>query len=321
MLIGLWKKLSYGLKRHIGALGVFLIALGAALVVYAHVFPSHPYADLFSHFGTAIFSGGVFSVLFKGLQAAGIFKDELAKVLYFDVDYLTNNENLEDFWRSATKALHKNPFPDLEGQISDAISEIYLPANHEYYLEGLRRIQNIDWYDRSNSLIQARVTITGLIVPSTKKRKITFTARVTTTIIDNLQCEPFSLNELRIGEQDFSHINPSQKVENGQRKYRLSQQISIREKVEYTLEYVYIQSLKADNVLNYVSDRYINDLTVDIHYPAESLRVVFNAYGTTRPFQDIITKPPSGTIRKRHRDLLFPNQGFILVISEESKPI
>jgi len=116
-----------------------LIALGLLIVGVLVLAIGLAYnSEFLKEIGKATFTGGVFSAFFKGLQASGIFKEELAKVVYFN-DYLGRRKDIIEIWERVTKELHGNAFPQLDDKIANTVRKIYLPTNWQYYYEGMKR--------------------------------------------------------------------------------------------------------------------------------------------------------------------------------------
>lgn len=293
-----------------GLIAVVLILLGFIVLGIGTLYDN----EFLKEIGKAIFVSGVFSAFFKGLQAADIFKDDLAKVIYFDEEYLSHRNDIKCIWHKVTKTLHKNSFPTLNDKISNTVIEKYLPTNFEYYYRDMKRHIQIEWYDKSKKLAKITTRIEADIMPNANLNKITDCGGYSGKYIElGNNDKQFKLEYFKINNNEYPNVTLEEKgPEKGEYSCRFKAEIpSSGAAIKFDSEHFVIQNLEQDPLLRFRSKSYIDKLLVDIRHEND-IKLSFYGSGTPNEFTNT-GLPEANRIRKSYNeDLLFTNQGYII---------
>ncbi len=91
---------------------------------------------LIEKIGFIALTSGVFAGVLKSIQFTGLFKDELQKVISGS-DFLNNRKDLPELWKTVSKTLSSQKFPEISDLLEDRILETYFPTNINHYNEDL----------------------------------------------------------------------------------------------------------------------------------------------------------------------------------------
>lgn len=276
--------------------------------------------EFLKEIGKATFAAGVFSAFFKALQATGIFREELSKVIYFDEQYLNHRDDIKDIWYNVTKTLHKNAFPSLNNKISNTVIEKYLPTNFEYYYHDMMRHISIEWYDKPKMLAKITTRVEADIMPKASLSKITDNGGYMGKYIDlGNNDKQFSLEHFKAGSIDYlNKIEMDEKIpkKHGEEDYSCRYKVDIPSSglpIKFDCEHFVIQNLEEDPLLRFRAKSYIDKLRVDIKYQND-IKLSFYGSGTPNEFKDAGLKEANRIRKSYSDDLLFSNQGYIIEV-------
>lgn len=129
------------------------VLLGFVFMLVGHILSGHGFVNeagtllpqaiarlptAFKSIGATILGGGIFAAVLKSFQFTGIFREELAKVM-FSRDYLEmqGKSYLEATWTRVSQAMFTHKFPGINRLIESSILRTYFPNDHNYYYEGI----------------------------------------------------------------------------------------------------------------------------------------------------------------------------------------
>jgi len=142
-------------------IGVSLFALSYVPGVGAKV------SDALRSIGGIILAGGTFSAIVKGIQYAGVFQDELARVI-FSEHGLRRRADLNEIWLTATNLLHPDPFPQIRDRVRSWVIERIFQNQGDHYFEDAVHTYMISFensMDKRRNIVTIEHHFQALIVP------------------------------------------------------------------------------------------------------------------------------------------------------------
>lgn len=281
------------------------------------------YCILMKSLAVAIFSGGVWASITKSQFMRNVFSDEMRKVIY-SKEHLSNRSDIKDLWGRVTVAMYKSKFPDIHEKISNKISEIYLPGDHEYYNDELNYEIDISWVDpndANNDYIKIVESERSVIKQSEKTDSFAIDFRVGIDI-DKVEEEAsptktsYKFKSMYINgapidtKKGFSETREDDIL---RIRYSSPSNISGAKRYEISKHEEKTYSIYANPYKVFRSKMITENFEVTITYP-ENLKVDFLEVGTAI-FKDVPCNQRQGMkiIRKKSPEILLSRQGFCLV--------
>jgi hypothetical protein len=256
---------------------------------------------------------GVFAVFLKILQFNGIFKEELTKVIY-SPEHLAQRKDVEELWNNASDLISGNPFPHLRKKIYDVVRDDFLKVSSDYLYENIHRDIHIGWHDKDKGIIVVKTTIEGFIHnnldnPTDFQRKHTLEKLDGISLPNN---RGLDLGELKF---DDNVVKVTEKVVDltDRTRYELKVEMPKKQNFKYEETYTTYQDINKDPVIAYIGARCINNLSISVSYNESDLKISFSPIGTPKFKKFGITN--KGTLKRKHNDLIFAKQGYMLTIS------
>jgi len=300
-------------REHIAFIAVLIIIAGFFLITAGLLIDTnynYPLtAQVFIKTGIAVFGAGVFSVFFKALQASGVFREELAKIVFFDSVHLNSRGDIEDIWRNTTRALHRNAFPDIDEKITEAVRDVYLPVNRDYCYQTAIRDHRLEWLDAQRpNLVRVVLKIKAELVPRRNVGKVNFRIVYRARRIEGVDNQ-FQTTNLKVDGKEIK-LSAVRTAADNPDQVNLKFEVSLKasECVPISMEQTYIVDVYTEHDY-FQAISYVDGLDVFVRYPADSMRVIFNGVGAE--FDDIVEERP-GLLSKRAKTLLFAQQGYVM---------
>lgn len=257
---------------------------------------------------------GVFAVFLKILQFNGIFKEELTKVLY-SPEHLSQRKDINELWDNASDLISGKPFPHLRNKIYDVVRDDFLKVSSDYLYENIHRDINIKWHNKAKGILVVTTNMEGYIHnnlnnPTDFQRKHTLDDLNGINDLPNNRA--LHLNELKF-DNEIIEVTENVVKLSGATRYELKAKMPKKENFIYEETYTTYQDINKDPVITYIGARCINNLSVSVAYDENDLQISFSKIGTPKfePF-GITSK---GALKRKHNDLIFAKQGYMLVIS------
>lgn len=301
-------------KAHIAGFAVLLTVIGAGLIIIAGFYEGW-IAAASEKIGVAILTGGIFSVFFKAIQASGIFKDELAEIVFFDETYLRARSDIEIIWGNVTRALYKNPFPRIETKIGNVIKDLYLPSEEEFYYLKLRKEYALNWHDKERGLITIDIHTSGTISQKQGLENIKLKLGYQTNPIEDLDIDQCSISEVVVNNENIFNAGQFQALNqegSDEVLWIYESSVSIDRPTEIVVKKTIVQDINAGNKHEFKAKTYVEELEVEIVYPQDSIEVEFEGHGLSfKPYG--IGR--DGVIKRVCKDLIFGHQGYKLTFN------
>lgn len=272
--------------------------------------------------GTAILVGGVFGSVLRSFQFMGVFKEALSDII-FEEGFLEIRRDLVPLWRKLSTAIYKKKFPELSSQIHDAVITGYLPVTKDFYYKNYDRVCSVSWKDHDASIVEVAEEVQLDIVPAQPEREISYFFRRNQPKGDvHMQAEHI-IKELNIDGKNYTEVcnQESKKGQQSTEELHTTYEVKLKGKDKYRVVRKTTSSypLSVDPCIKVSTDQFLLGAKIRVYCPPPDLKVSFVSSGTLHEFNDCL---PSGRPNDRardldfeYKDLIFPRQGFILLLS------
>lgn len=275
----------------------------------------------------AIFGAGVFAVLLKSNQFSELFKDQITKVIYTPGKYQSESDLLLN-WKRLSEALLSKVLQVEEDLPIDFIRNTYFNHALEYHFEDYVIDYTLKWKDPARGIVELKSRATAKIIPSKNcvNPKFKFFYKVNDTVDGSIKVERF-----KIGDIDYYQQIGDPKTENDKKKTEEIVDLVRGVPVELDRIIISTQSQRNENFIKGKLIRYVKGFTVKFTYEtnndypdANIIRPRFEAEGFNNEigasFQEDVIGNDKVTYEWRHKSLLLPNQGYIILLYEDGSP-
>lgn len=348
-------------------LPVWMALLGLALIVISAMKPwgwPDNYFKVLDSIGSAVLVGGVFGVLLKSLQYAGVFKTELCRIIYgkdesnnsndlvttfrkelssmiygadgtvdradvitalsegvrgivYENQALQQRKDLRDLWETITVAVYKTKYPEISEDIARKVTKEYFPSGDTFY------------YDRFEESISLTLKPDKTYIETKEIVTLRIKAINGSQPLDwkygwNLEKDPsdtattkFSLDKVKINEVDKTTEHPvtPEIVQNGKALQAILE-IRLEGATEYNLRLetrmTYPYELNRQREVR--SRRFVKKPVFRVEYNPDDFVLEFLPIGTDEDAYECLSEDLSQVIWNAYKDLIFPNQGYRLVL-------
>lgn len=277
---------------------------------FAQLVPPRNLSELLKSIGTAVLSGGVFAAVLKALQFSGVFKEELTSIIYSN-DYLEHRTDIEDIWKKVSRVLYKRKFEEISEELEKTILETYFPTNINFYYSNFKEDIHIGFHDPEKKYIRSEETMSFTVHPIDSAEKCDLPYEVGFVKNSNYPLTDYQLLALKI-EGQIVPVTVEDKSTDKELIKRFEFSLMGREKYRVTIKHTKIFSPEIDNTKSYSAGRFVMNFDLRVDYPAE-LEMQFYSMGTAKEFVNIDS--PGRSLKQVYSGLIFPNQGYRLVMS------
>jgi len=308
--------------------------LGFVFMLVGHMLSGHGFANesrtllpqavarlpsAFNSIGTTILGGGIFTAVLKSFQFTGIFREELAKVM-FSREYLEtqSKSHIEGIWMRVSQVMFTHKFPSISQLIESSILRTYFPVDHNYSYEGIvHRYSNFEVEEVEGKIyVVYDHEMTGRIVPLEKNGEFLWTVyyaaqedehsyrKVTALTI----CRGnILIKDLQREMQQSIHANKF--MTRLACKYGEKYEFRKVEKRRFRLD------LPTNEQLMVQTSKVTDRMKVIVNFDPKLLDVYF-VHKTIDAFEDLETSP--GRIYRDYPGVLLPSHGFCLVLNKRN---
>jgi hypothetical protein len=321
-MLDLKKILSEGRIGLLKTLWVWMIFVGIICLIVSYILISgdkEHASRLFETIGIAILVGGVFDVVLKSVAYTDIFRDELTKIIY-DTPFLATRKDIVEVWKKVSRVLYLSRFPQISDQIENRILDTYFPAGVNFHYEGFSQSLDIQFQDPTLKYIVVTETVEFSVKPVGKDEEVVLSyqsliSKIPSCVVTNYELIGLDINNVD-RKEDFP---PDCEPNDDQGKiYKVMLSIRLRGEEEYkvVMRHEKIYSPDIDNTKVFSATRFMNSLELFVTYPKE-LDIKFYPMGTPGDYRDLPGNSQT-VIRKKFDDLIFPNQGYRLLMYRRS---
>lgn len=299
----------------------FVIAAVVYCLGFFKTFENDHVNEILKDVGRIVFATGVVVAIVKSILFLEIFKDALAKIIFFDKDYLAKQNNLRDIWANVSKAIYKEKFEEISLDIEKAILEKYFPVDHEHYYRYILFEIAIKYHTEKN-YIEMSELVTYEARSSSKNQEIKFR---TDSIID-LEGESdnvtsYEMEEVRVNQNSHS-IAQCFATEYKDNKLHGSLTLTLNGSEQYNIRLKKRKVFALKNSLetkSFTTTRICKQIEAVITYPSD-MTLDFYQEGTIEKFvrQPVDMAPLNGynKVAMRSNSIVFPHQGFRIIFSQ-----
>lgn len=266
--------------------------------------------------GNVVIVSGVIGFLSNASTFLGIFKKDIQSVVYGE-ELLANQKDVTTYWKTASKQMFKNKFPDIHEEFLSVI-EANLPKDEVSYYKDYEMNSIMEWDDESNYMVKVTDYVEFDLVADSES-KFTYPlknwikttnkgANISSTMVS------FKVN----GEERVKDINKNKKepiIEDGERREEFD--IQLKGKKSYHIAY-HIEKklcLLEDHCKGFKAKYIVKNCRLNLEVP-ENVHIQFESRGTLNAFMDR-GKQRSNKISKIYQGILLPQQGFIVAYQKQ----
>lgn len=281
--------------------------------------------DIISYFSSIsilFFTAGIFAVSLKYLQFLGVFEKEFnraissdafdkklekqLKQITFSEEFLIEQSNLGEIWRTVTLCKYKQQFPDLYDKLKKKIkNELFITNNISYYYKNFQLKYDIELIDDDHVKITESASLT-IVRPNTEKFQWEFGLYYeeledkifNPTLffeVNNVEDIKFDKDDIKIIKEPFFHKKYISREFSGVLEYHLDRKIES------------FQNLKSDRAFAFASDRIIDDISLKIE-SCDKLNVFFTTVNDNKLYKNGAL--PNDDLAFINRDLFLPGEKF-----------
>lgn len=273
----------------------------------------------FNNIGTTILGGGIFTAVLKSFQFTGVFREELAKVM-FSREYLEtqNKSYIEQIWVRVSQVMFTHKFPEISQLIESSILRTYFPVDHNYSYEGIvHRYSNFEVEELGGfPYITYDHEMTGKIVPLEKKGEFVW------TVYYAAKDDEYSYRKvtaLTISRGDILVKSLQREMQQSIPGKKFTTRLSCKPGEVYQFRKVEKRRFRLDLPTNeqlmVQTSKVTNRMKVIVNFDPKLLDVFF-VPNAIDGFEDLETSP--GRIYRDYSGVLLPSHGFCLVLSKKS---
>lgn len=235
--------------------------------------------------------------------------------LMYKPEVLEKRKDLEEIWRTVSRLVYQNTFPDISELIADRVLTEYFPKADNFYYEDFVEYMDISSFgDDKHIVVASKLNFTIKAMDTSQK--------VTWNYVNEFMKEPsddvaqYRLDQLTVNGSDKLKACPSkaEPMDEG-RMLRLTLSLGLGNSKDYKVRMVerkvYDPRVPGNGIKDFTSTRFINRLELYVNYPDNLLDVVHSPVGTG-PGGNLT--PKTGGVSYIYNGLIFPHQGYRLVL-------
>ena len=292
--------------------------------------------DAFHRLGSVLLISGFVGTIMKSMQFAGIFKEELEKIISQEIlkevlrvelqeskcDLVTKNDlqtglktitmssrhlksrdDLEKLWQQISKIIYLKKFPAIKNDSVNSIVGPYTPTKHNFYYENMKFRIAVTQVSE-DMYIQYTEILNFDIIMATGNTEVELEYTVKNDISETHKIE----NELVEAFVDNEVIGMAPETRKIGNSIHTSYKIRIEGKNKYkvSLKFKKSDSLLTGNYLLYRTQRLTKGMDIDVSYPKD-IHVSFFEIGVVGKFEQSDTE--NRIIRSHINGVILPEQG------------
>lgn len=289
---------------------IYIVAVLALVSLIVGILSEDCYPKI-SEYSLALTKVCIASVLMSfvtnAIRFLGIFKEDLADVLYLNSDFLSKRKDIYKLWMNISKVMMQNRFPAIHDSLFKLLSE-YMKEGENYYRNYHNEIL-IEWEDKDKGIIKSTRSRIYELCVGDKSQDYEIETWTTGNANDIVQIK----SELYINDKLLE--TPLETSQDGDRLKQVAKTHIEANKV-YRVHHVLVKTYNINKDWDITfGAKYITDkLSVKIQTPND-IKAHFQPLGTLNDFQDchsILGK------EYRYDGILLPGQGFIFALKVEN---
>ena len=294
------------------------LIIGIGSYIWGFQIPSNVWShELLIQIGNVSLVGVVIGFLSNASEFLGIFKKEIQKVVYGE-ELLANQKDITTYWRTASKQMFKNKFPDIHEEFLTVI-EANLPKDEVSYYKNYEMNSVMEWEDKEKYRVKVTDIVTfDLIADSKKKFPYPLKNWIKTSSSEGKDISSTMISFKVNGVDKVStntKLTPNVEVKNGERCEEFNIQLGGSEEYHITYKIEKRFSLLADHCKGFRAKYIVKDCRFSIEVP-EDIHMQFESRGALKEFKDI-DEIKGNKMTKVYNGILLPKQGFIVAFQKQ----
>ena len=272
--------------------------------------------ELLFQFGNVAVIGVSLGFFSNATEFLGIFKKELQDIVYSD-EFLANQKDLSKYWKTTSKHMFKNKFPDIHEEFLDVINA-NLPMDEVSYYKDYEMTSLMKWINKEQGLVNVTDYVEFYLVADSED-KFVYPLKNWIKTSENgtkVSSRMVSFKVNRIEKVETKDIKkPVITYKNGERceEYDVTLKGEKIYHIKYQIEKEF--SLFEDHCKGFKAKYIVNNCRLNLEVP-EDVHVQFESRGTLREFEDKGIQS-ANKISKEYKGILLPKQGFIVAFQKQ----
>ena len=292
-----------------------LIGIGL-YVLGCFVYPEGIIHEVLFQAGNVIIVSGVIGFLSNASTFLGIFKKDIQSVVYGE-ELLANQKDVTSYWKTASKQMFKNKFPDIHEEFLSVI-EANLPKDEVSYYKDYEMRSVIEWENENESRVKVTDIVRFELIADSKKK---FTYPLKNWIKTSGEGNEISSTMLSFkvnGEERVDEVNKHKQtptVQDGERCEEFDVPLGGKRLYQITYKVEKRFSLLEDHCKGFQAKYIVKNCRFSIEVP-ENIHMQFESRGALNRFEDI-EEIKSNKMTKIYNGILLPKQGFIVALQKQ----
>lgn len=301
------------------------------------------YSKILTSIGSAVLVGGVFGALLKSAQYVTIFDALLRKIIYGsdkpDCDLLSavrgaveenrvlqQQKDLKDLWKTISVAVYKTRYPEISEAIAKKVTQEYFPTYDTFYYE--KFVENITSLELSTDkkYVETKETLTMRVKPIDCSQPVNwrYVARLFKGSSDSRT--EFFLDQITVGgiDQTAGCLASPKDVVGADGRLSLEADMRLRlegaSSYDLKLEIRRIYDYERNRQRDMKSSRFIINPEFRVRFNPKVWELKFAPVGTDEKIYENRAGSFSDLIWNVYEDLIFPNQGYTLLLYRKEEP-
>lgn len=289
-----------------------LILVGVVLLYISSIVTNTWWINILEKAGLAILSSGVFASVLKSFQFAGLFKEEIEKIV-LGTEFIENRNDLPQLWRQVSKSVYNQKFPEISDELQDIILNNYFPIKHKFYYEDFRYTLNIGELSDDHIIKFTQCTHYYVVLAKGDEETVlegSWTYDKSEGLRLKRKIEYFKID----GEDYISSDQLEQHEEEGDFEKTVHWKATIKNKKRFLVEIKEYREyhMHDDNYKLVRVNAITKEMDVSIQYP-ENMKVSFINIGLVEKFERKHIDHGRTISRVHKNGLILPYQGFGIV--------
>ena len=310
----IWRKVLAVLQSR-----TFWMVIALLVGIGAYVWGSFIPQDALGHevlfqIGNVLVIGVVLGFFSNASEFLGIFKKEIQEVVYGD-EFLANQKDLSKYWKTTSKQMFKNKFPDIHEEFLDVINANF-PTDEVSYYKDYEMTSTMEWIDELNGRVRVTDYVEFDLVADSKDKFIYPLKNWIKTSANGKSVIKSTMISFIVNEKEkVKDVKPIVTFNNGERCEEFD--VLLRGEKLYHIKYRIEKefSIFEDHCKGFKAKYIVKNCRLNLEVPT-NIHVQFESRGTLRDFEDKGIQT-TNKITKHYRGILLPKQGFIVAFQKQ----
>lgn len=269
--------------------------------------------EILFQIGNVLVIGVVLGFLSNASEFLGIFKKEIQEVVYGD-DFLANQKDLSKYWKTTSKQMFKNKFPDIHEEFLEVINANF-PTDEVSYYKDYEMTSTMEWLDENKGLVRVRDFVEFDLVADSVDKFVYPLKNWIRTSTNGVNIKSTMVSFVVNNKEKVKDIKPKETTKSGERcdEYNILLKGEKIYHIKYQLEKEF--SIFDDHCKGFKAKYIVKNCRLNLEVP-NNIHMQFETRGTIGDFEDKGVQKPN-KISKYYKGILLPKQGFIVAFQKQ----